>query len=233
MTKRRTFKDLFSFLMDKYKENPGILDVPQYENIDGTKVVSFGVKNDETYKFKEERYTFVATNNRGEFRFYKNKNISKYCMDKTDDWYTKFGEMYEAITSQYNDLIKEISNVKKEEEDKIKENKDVPLETLVTTLKLEGKFKEFYKAIYDSTRRGCVGQIFFNKERANKELEIRDSMISIMRNYSTRTDKSFMLEFGFDLTERAEDFLKLMFDKRDVEVNGEKIELYTLKWFDQ
>lgn len=230
MKKRFTFKDLFRFVMEKYNENQGKLSIPKYTDIDGVKTVSFGVEYGNENEYATHRYTFVATNEYGEFTFYKNVQVSKYYVKGGDYKFDKFKEMYEAITSQYDNLIKEITYYESDEVEYKLVDKDTPLEGLISLLKMEGKFDELYEAIYRSINRGFVGQISIHKKRDNRENEIRYAMENIMRDYEKQRTKSFVKEFGFDTIEKSDELLELMFDRKDVRIRGQEIELYILKF---
>lgn len=110
------------------------------------------------------------------------------------------------------------------------DKKDVSLDVIITTLKLEGKFNKLYEVLYYATSRGFVGQIAINKKRDNRKHEIAVNMKRVMNVFSNGTLKSFVREFGFDAVERSEELLELLFDRKDIMAHGMEIELYVLKF---
>lgn len=228
--KRYTFKDLFKFLMEKYNENPGKLSIPKYTDINGVKTVSFGIKYESENEYDNYKYTFVATNEYKRFAFYKNVQISKYYVKRGDYLFDSFKDMYGAIVAQYDNLIREICYHSSDEEEFKIVDKDTPLEGLISLLKMEGKFDELYDTIHSATSRGHIGQISIRKRRDNRESEIRYIMKDIMRDFERKNNKSFVKEFGFDTVEKSEELLELMFDRKDVRIRGQEIELYVLKF---
>lgn len=228
--KRYTFKDLFRFLMEKYNENPGKLNIPKYTDINGVKTVSFGVKYEFENEYDNYKYTFVATNEYKRFTFYKNVQISKHYTKRGDYSFDSFKDMYEVIVGQYDNLIREICYYGSDEEEFKIADEDTPLEGLISLLKMEGKFDELYDTIHSTTNRGHIGQISIRKRRDNRENEIRYVMKNIMRDFEKRNNKSFVKEFGFDTVEKSEELLELLFDRKDVRIRGQEIELYVLKF---
>lgn len=224
MTKKYTFKDLFDFVSEKYKENPGDLDIPIYTEKRGTKMVMFGRTTNSEY-INDPKYTFVVTNKNKELRLYKQVKISEYCTQSSDFKFINFEEMYSAITNGYKDLIDELP--KKNTNEVF--NKEVSLEAIISALKLEGSFKTLYGSIFDALVSGYVAQIAIEKKYEDRTKTIEKEMKSVMEWFENCYGRSFVNEFGFNMVERADEILELMFNKIEQTIRGKEFEIYILK----
>lgn len=224
MTKKYTFKDLFDFVSEKYKENPGDLDIPIYVEKRGTKMVMFGRTTNSEY-INDPKYTFVVTNKNKELRLYKQVKISEYCTQSSDFKFINFEEMYSAITNGYKDLIDELP--KKNTNEVF--NKEVSLEAIISALKLEGSFKTLYGSIFDALVSGYVAQIAIEKKYENRTKTIEKEMKIVMEWFENCYGRSFVNEFGFNMVERADEILELMFNKIEQTIRGKEFEIYILK----
>ena len=221
---RYTFKKLNEFLSLHFE---GEIEL---KNEYGIKTLSFG-KLIERENRKPIRVFTI--NNAGGYALSETKKIGRYDI-ANDMFFRTLKELSEYIIDNIDELKK-----KNEEagsiEDKmelIDKDKMKHLKNTLVILKLEGKFDDFYKTLsgpyieYNHFGRTWFEYVGYSD---STEEDITNRFIREMKNiekaYVHSLRRSFVNEYNIDLVELAEEVMKLLYERREVNL-GETMKVY-------
>ena len=221
---RYTFKTLNKFLSLHFK------DEVELKNEYGIRTLSFGKL------IEKENHKLVRVftiNNAGGYALSETKKIGRY--DITNDMFFRtLKELSEYIIENIDEFKKKNDEVgsTKDEMELISNDKMKHLKNTLVILKLEGKFDYFYKTLsgpyieynhFGRTWFEFVGHLDSTEEDIMNRF-IRE-MKNIEKTYVHSLRRSFIKEYNIDLAELAEEIMKLLYERREVNL-GETMKVY-------
>lgn len=221
---RYTFKTLNKFLSLHFK------DEVELKNEYGIRTLSFGKL------IEKENHKLVRVftiNNAGGYALSETKKIGRY--DITNDMFFRtLKELSEYIIENIDEFKKkndEVGSIKDKME-LIDNDKMKHLKNTLVILKLEGKFDDFYKTLsgpyieYNHFGRTWFEYVGYSD---STEEDIMNRFTREMKNiekaYVHSLRRSFVNEYNIDLIELAEEIMKLLYERREVNL-GETMKVY-------
>ena len=221
---RYTFKKLNEFLSLHFK------DEVELKHEYGVKILSFG-KPIERENHKVIRVFTI--NNAGGYTLHETQKIGRYDISN-DMFFRTLKELSEYIINNIDELKKKNEEAGSTEDkmELIDKDKMKHLKNTLVILKLESKFDDFYKTLsgpyieYNHSGRTWfeyVGHLDSTEEDIINRF-IRE-MKNIEKAYVHSLKKSFVKEYNIDLIELAEEVMKLLYERHEVNL-GETMKVY-------
>ena len=221
---RYTFKKLNEFLSLHFK------DEVELKNEYGIRTLSFG----KLIEKENHKLTRVFTiNNAGGYTLHETQKIGRYDISN-DSFFRTLKELAEYIINNINELKKKNKEAGSTEDkmELIDKDKMKHLKNTLVILKLEGKFDDFYKTLsgpyieYNHFGRTWFEYVGYSD---STEEDITNRFIREMKNiekaYVHSLRRSFVNEYNIDLVELAEEIMKLLYERREVNL-GETMKVY-------
>ena len=221
---RYTFKKLNEFLSLHFE------DEVELKNEYGIRTLSFG-KLIERENHKVIRVFTI--NNAGGYTLHETQKIGHFDISN-DIFFRTLKELAEYIINNIDELKKKNEEVGSAEDkmELIDKDKTKHLKNTLVILKLEGKFDDFYKTLsgpyieynhFGRTWFEYVGYLNSTEEDIMNRF-IRE-MKNIEKAYVHSLRRSFVKEYNIDLVELAEEIMKLLYERREVNL-GETMKVY-------
>ena len=221
---RYTFKKLNEFLSLHFEGEV------ELKNEYGIKTLSFG----KLIKRENRKPIRVFTiDNAGGYALCETQKIGRYDISN-DMFFRTLKELSEYIIENIDEFKKkndEVGSIKDKME-LISNDKMKHLKNTLVILKLEGKFDDFYKTLsgpyieynhFGRTWFEFVGHLDSTEEDIMNRF-IRE-MKNIEKTYVHSLRRSFIKEYNIDLVELAEEVMKLLYERRKVNL-GETTKVY-------
>ena len=225
---RYTFKKLNEFLSLHFK------DEVELKNEYGIRTLSFG-KLIERENRKPIRVFTI--DNAGGYALRETQKIGRYDI-ANDMFFRTLKELSEYIIENIDEFKKknEEAGSTKDEMELIDDNKMKHLKKTLVILKLEGKFDDFYKTLsgpyieynhFGRTWFEYVGYLDSTEEDIMNRF-IRE-MKNIEKTYVHSLKRSFVKEYNIDLVELAEEVMKLLYERHEVNLSETMKVYFVLK----
>ena len=211
-----TFKKLYKELVKYFGK-----DNVEFTDSYGVKNICFGKKIHPENPLDNDRVFCI--NNDGGYYFSKHSRYGNHSCRDTNQ-YGNFTYLANTILKNIDEYIKhnEKYNVEKIEMTRSSDNDLEELVNCLMILKFENKLDEFYNIIkyyyFDRYNTGVSGfsfSVYYNDESAEENIQInfRNKLNSIYKNYELSNRKSFIKEFGIDILELSEAIRTLMYEE--------------------